>query len=1662
MSIKTSTAGKNKNTLVGKNGGHTSIDGADTDSLIGDLRPAIHSGIENSIRSDFTDGPTASETLSTDGGGGSGGPTDGGGIAAITITGTSGNDSLAGTTGDDVILGLGGNDLLQGLEGNDALDGGTGADTLIGGLGDDVYIVDNAGDVVTEAVNEGADTVRTTLANYTLGANVENLIFTGTGSFTGRGNELSNSIFGGAKDDFLDGKAGGDALIGGAGNDTYVVDNVGDLVIEQAGEGVDTVETTLRTYTLGANVENLIYLNTSSFIGTGNELDNTITGAAGNDTLSGGLGNDTLNGFFGEDTLFGGQGNDVYVVDNALDRVIEAAGEGTDEVRTSLTSYTLGADVENLTFIGAGNFTGTGNALDNTITGGAGTDVLAGGLGNDVYVIDSVLDTVTEAANAGTDEIRTTSNSYALGANLENLTFTGTGNFTGIGNALDNIITGGAGNDTLFGGAGNDTLEGGLGEDLAVFSGALGVDYRIDTVDGVIKVRHLVAGTGLIDGTTTLLHVQQARFNNATIFLGVGDTIVGTAGNDTLTGTSGNDLLDGGAGADTMTGGIGNDTYIVDNVGDVVIELAIAPGGTDEVRTTLNSYELGFAVENLTFTGTGTFTGIGNGFNNVIRGGRGDDTLDGGQGDDTLDGGAGADHLIGGGGMNIASYETSTVGVTASLADPSANTGDAMGDIYESIEGLTGSGFADTLTGDDRNNVLNGGAGDDRLDAGAGDDTLNGGLGADVLIGGDGIDTVTYANAAAGVTANLITGRGTGGEAAGDTYDSIENLTGSNGADILTGDDNNNVLKGGAGDDTLDGGAGDDTLNGGEGNDTLKGGIGIDTADYSGGPLGVTITLDANGNASGTSVGGGATGDVLTGIENLTGSRAADVLTGNDGANVLAGGEDNDRLNGGAGNDTLIGDDGDDVLIGGAGADRLIGGIGNDTADYSSSIGGVTIALNDDGSALSISGRDAAGDVLSGIENLTGSSSSNSTLTGNASVNVLTGGSGSDVLDGGVDTAGNDILIGGAGNDTYIVRNAGDVVTEASGAGTGTDEVRALVNSYTLGANVENLTFIGSGNFAGTGNGLDNVISGGSGNDVLNGGAGNDVLAGGGGGDTLNGGLGIDTADYTSSTGGVSIALKDDGSALSISGGDAAGDVLSGIENLTGSASADTLTGNASDNVLIGGGGNDTLNGGAGNDTLYADIITNAFLPGGDDTLIGGMGADTLISSSGTDFASYITASTGVTASLWNSGIPVNTGDAAGDVYIGIANLAGSAFADTLIGDFGDNILFGDAGSDTLDGGTGTGNDTLIGGAGADVLIGGEDGDIYGTDGRDAASYATATTGVTASLMNSSINTGDAAGDTYVSIEDLIGSKFGDTLIGGQGGDFLIGFGSVLTGGAGADTLIGMSGSDSAGYATASVGVTASLADSSVNTGDAQGDRYIGISSLIGSDFNDILIGNAGFNSLIGGAGDDILVGGAGGDLLEGNTGNNTASYATASAGLTASLANRANNTGDAKGDFYSNIQNLIGSSLDDTLIGDANDNILAGGTGNDTLTGGAGNDTFVFSAGLGHDVVTDYTAGHDHIQIRDGLFANGNAALAAAKQTGSDVTITVDSSDSIVLQNFSLANLHASDFVIDASLAQLVQAMASYEAADSGDAITSQVPNDPALGNTLAASLHS
>lgn len=298
--------------------------------------------------------------------------------------------------------------------------------------------------------------------------------------------------------------------------------------------------------------------------------------------------------------------------------------------------------------------------------------------------------------------------------------------------------------------------------------------------------------------------------------LGGNDTIFGRDAADILRGGDGDDTIHGRGGNDLIEGGFNADRIFGDDGDDIIFAMTQADPGGSGVKDIIS----------------------GGGGNDTITGSAAGDTIGGNDGNDLLEGGAGGDYLSGGTGSDRILYATASAGVVVNLTNAALNTGDAAGDTYNSIENITGSGFDDSLTGNNAKNSILGGAGvdsltglggSDNLFGNDGNDTLDGGIGADYLSGGAGSDRATYINATAAVKVHLSNAAVNTGEAAGDTYNSVENITGSNFGDSLTGSDGANRISGADGNDTINGLKGNDVIFGGAGNDRIYGHLGNDT-----------------------------------------------------------------------------------------------------------------------------------------------------------------------------------------------------------------------------------------------------------------------------------------------------------------------------------------------------------------------------------------------------------------------------------------------------------------------------------------------------------------------------------------------------------------------------------------------------------------------------------------------------------------------------------------------------------------------------------------------------------------------------------------------------------------------------------------------------------------
>ena len=557
-------------------------------------------------------------------------------------------------------------------------------------------------------------------------------VFLGPESF---GTATDIAYYGNGGNDTLQGSASGiETLYGGAGDDTYIL-GVNDVIIEDSGQGSDTLHSNITASLASfANVENLTLLGGLALNGTGNAQDNTITGTNAANVLDGGA---------GFDTMIGGAGNDTYVFDG-LDSLTETATGGIDTINSSVT-ISLGvnpmANFENVVLTGTAAIDAGGNNLANritgnsaantltggigndTLTGGAGADILAGEAGDDTYVTDG-LDTLIEAAGGGNDTVNSAA-TLTLAANLENLVITGaaavngTGN-TGAnrltGNSAANVLDGGAGTDTLTGGEGADTLKGGAGDDF----------YFINGLDTLIEVANAGTDTVSAAATATLANnLENLVLTGVAAINGTGNALA-----NRITGNGAANILTGGGEADTLIGGAGDDTYVTDGL-DSLSEAANA--GTDTVYASA-SITLAANLEHLVLTGTAAINGFGNTLANRLTGNNASNGLDGGAGADTLSGGVGDDTYLtdgldtlieaaGGGNDTVAST------VSFTLAANFENLG-LLG--TAALSG-TGNSVANRIVGNSGANVLNGGAGADTLNGGAGKDQLLGGTGADLF-----------------------------------------------------------------------------------------------------------------------------------------------------------------------------------------------------------------------------------------------------------------------------------------------------------------------------------------------------------------------------------------------------------------------------------------------------------------------------------------------------------------------------------------------------------------------------------------------------------------------------------------------------------------------------------------------------------------------------------------------------------------------------------------------------------------------------------------------------------------------------------------------------------------------------------------------------------------
>jgi Ca2+-binding RTX toxin-like protein len=1259
----------------------------------------------------------------------------------IFLGGNDGDNVITGNSGNNYIVGEGGNDRIDGSDGHDiasfqlpfdtvgtlVLVDGTGdyAGKLLvqlvnGGIGETVAIVtvDQHGDAVVQGIGTGAgwgtDTITDTEELHLFVRTADNLPPTNI--------VVINLVP----------RQSGEFVAGGEAADMINLAAYPGAVNTNAGGGNDTI------------------------IGT--EANNFIEGGSGNDSIDGGGGSRDAAAYHlpegtpGSYRLVDGNAGQLIVqrVDGSIVEdlfLITVTGTGSATVTGINSAAFLGTDtvtnVEQLHFRPNGNFDPAKFLAVNLapyvpspneflhVTGGESADVIDLGA---LYSTTPASTDINANGNRGDDVI-----SGHEGRNFI------------VGDAGNDTLSGRGGDDHLQGGLGDDLIDGGTGSDAAQFmlprgtTGMLSSLFMADgttliqltqangAVETIFKVIATSGGTTTVQGlgsaagfgTDTVTNAENLHFfveswPNPTPpgqFVGLsiaagrsGEQVNGSvasdsidllnysgalnvfagAGNDMITGSSANNLLQGGPGSDTIRGGEGNDTL----VGGFNQGVFAQPGdGGDKL--------------------------FGEGGNDLLRGGDGEDTLEGGAGDDNLRGDAGSDTMDGGEGIDFVSYSFAALdqGITFdgrsfnsaanfTLSDPLGGT-----DTLKNVEllGVSGTDFNDTIYGSEHAlaqgsgyaNQLSGNGGDDQIHGGGSRDLLFGNAGNDTLIGNGGDDVLL------GESGNDNLNGG-----AGNDY-----LDGGTGGDFMAGGAGDDLLLGGDGSDTLEGGADSDYLVGGRGDDIIDGGVGSNDVAAFLFPAGTTGTYaikEGEGAHFGKKVvvrtDGGISEDVA--VISLSGSTIT--VTG---------------INFGIffGTDTVT--NVDQLVFGNAPA--VVGQPALNTVSISFASGVVADGYVANAEVFMDGDRDGIWDP----------GEARTTTAADGSFTFLSLGSGPIVAYGGtnVDTGLPNLVTMTAPVGSSVVNplttlvqaviqqnQKNEVIITAEEAASKVSAALGLSSSLDL-LNLDLLAAAKTSQAA-----LDAQVAAAIVVSIIQtaqdaGGAASGAAAIGQlvvmieeataappGGQPQEPSATIDLANQTTLTtimtdalpegthiGSVVATLQKSASDLVAAGETGSLDAVSQAQSLA------LLTGNDLDNVLTGGAAPDTLTG-----------------KGGNDVLAGGSGGDILIGGEGVDTADYSSApldpksGSGVYVNLTNGKTMFS--DAAGDRLIGIENLRGSAFSDTLIGDSSGNKLEGNGGNDELSGNAGNdwldggmGNDRLNGGAGFDTLVGGAGADRF-------------------------------------------------------------------------------------------------------------------------------------------------------------------------------------------------------------------------------------------------------------------------------------------------------------------------------------------------------------
>ena len=1619
-----------------------------------------------------------------------------------TLDGSSGNDIIDGVSGDNTLIAGAGVDTLIARTGDDIYDGT--------GLGDDTVDYSNLAGPIDIVLNSTGDaTVNPgSTYNHTL-TQIEHIIGT-LGNDTIVGDTTSvNTIMGYGGDDTLQGGMNSaDVLIGGTGNDTFLASSGGDSIDGSEGNNtllyntaavdavvgstgayldlsanriyrdgfltdftqlngfidhIDTIQGSIHSDTIyGTSSDNLFYGNDGDDILWGREGADVLYAGAGNDTLDGGENSDTLYGESGDNRLMGGSGDDTII-----------AGTGDDTLEGGTGSDVLDARTN------GGNNTFIGGYGDDTLYGGTGKDTLNYQNAESAINVNLTNNTITSSTE-GTDTLATHFE-MIMGSN-----FSDTIDLRGAG-ALSTIVAGGGNDiiydastydDTIFGGDANDVIYANSGNNSYYGGNAIfdvNGDITGSSASGDDRVNYSLASSGI---NVNLSIAADGATNNV--------TNNGFGGQDKLyditriTGSDYGDIIKGSSGWNEISSGAGDDWIIATNGGDTL------RGGTNTVwdgtastGDWLSFQDIGSSID-ATMTAGAITGGLGNttifeienlfgsSANDVLRGDSNSNTLHGYSGNDAIFGSSGTNFLIGGAG-NDTLY-------TGSGVDKYDGGDVSIGSNYTSsgINGTNTISFYYTNGAD--------------VDLSA-----NGGLG---IINDDGYgNEETYIRNISNLTGSLDYSD----TLVGNSADNI--IRGLGGADVITGTGGENTLYGGTGNDiitaasTKNGAERGDLVFGGEGTDTLSGSfnnaflvggteafadVEEDWIDYSSmalnGTYGMSVNLettttftDADGDRAfmnGTysqvfqlDINGAETGnfDYVAQVENIIGSSGTDYLMGQHGINntILAG----------TGDDTLYLSSGQDYLDGQADSDWL------SLQNMSGAISNFDLANNNAGDTKVYNVENVID--FDGVRSQTvwGTNSANIFIMYDGNDHVL-GRSGNDIYDlgAGNDRAannyGSDTLIGGSGTDTLDMYNN---LGSSQGSTVILNNITAATyNNYATGyaslglsdlsVVTSNLAIAGLATLADGNYDFYRITDGRGFTDYL-----------------YNDGVNPDFEQYLLTNRADTFVGSDnvdtvqgyDGNDLIFASG--------GNDFIYGGTGDDTLFGVSGNNLLEGGSGNDTIFGGSGNDiirgisgynVLYGKEGNNQITGGtNDDIIFAGTGQDAIDGGTGTDTLKFDGGTQGVVVNLGSdiySGLAsesfINSHQSGGSnqtgTVVGIENVYGTSFGDTIRGSDARNELYG-----------GSGDDTIVASLGND--------EIHGDDGSDWLDFSLITTsaGVNVDLMtqnNAVFTSGSGYNQTLFGIENIVGSDQNDilkgglevdnTLYGGDGNDTIygIGYANVLHGDAGDDTIFSGIGDDAIdggadtdtvdysyshnisvsvdlGAGTAS---TTSMSDTltsieNVTTGSGDdtitgsgGDNVIrsgagddviygigGANTIYTSNGDDTVTGGTGVDTIYTEEGDDTIITSAGDDTIDGGSGSDLADYSSSSTGLNVTLEDNGAATsishtigGIAYTDTVTTVEGLKGSlSQVNTLIGNNLDNTLIGGnladtlkavSGNNTLDGGAGDD--ILFAGIGNDTLIGGTGTNtaNYTEVA-GLHVDINLRTGSATYSSSMDTLT-------------------------------------------------------------------